>query len=102
MESVINFSQKIVQNFQETATKTADSGLNATAFAYLGAGLAMIGVIGVGAGQGYAVGKACDAIARNPEAQKRVFRVLIIGTAISETSSIYALLIAFILIFVQG
>ncbi|AJR11919.1 ATP synthase subunit c [Mesomycoplasma dispar] len=101
MDSLINFSHKVVQNFQEVANKAAQTDLNGKAFAYLGAGLAMIGVIGVGAGQGYSVGKACDAIARNPEAQKKVFRVLLIGTAISETSSIYALLIAFILIFVK-
>ncbi|AAZ44138.1 ATP synthase subunit C [Mesomycoplasma hyopneumoniae] len=100
MNSIVNFSQQLIQNFQEVSQRTAADSSNLKAFAYLGAGLAMIGVIGVGAGQGYAAGKACDAIARNPEAQKQVFRVLVIGTAISETSSIYALLVALILIFV--
>lgn len=100
MNSVIEFSQKLVQNFQETTTKTAAA--DPKMYAFLGAGIAMIGVIGSGAGQGYAVGKAIEAIGRNPEAQKKVFRLLIIGTAISETSAIYALVIAFILIFVQA
>ncbi|AJC49623.1 ATP F0F1 synthase subunit C [Mycoplasma flocculare] len=102
MNSLITFSHQVVQNFQQAAEATNTNPSNAKQFAYLGAGIAMIGVIGVGAGQGHSVGKACEAIARNPEAQKQVFRVLVIGTAISETSSIYALLVAFILIFVNG
>ena len=35
----------------------------------IGAGLAMIGGLGPGIGEGYAVGKSIEAIARQPEAQ---------------------------------
>ena len=40
----------------------------------IGAGLAMIAGIGPGIGEGYAVGKACEAIGRQPEAQGNVTR----------------------------
>ncbi|UVD82003.1 F0F1 ATP synthase subunit C [Mycoplasma iguanae] len=65
----------------------------------IGAGLAMIGGASVGVGQGIAVGRAADAIGRNPEAEKVVRTNLIIGLAISETSAIYALIVSLILVF---
>ncbi|MDR0739299.1 MAG: ATP synthase F0 subunit C [Mycoplasmataceae bacterium] len=68
--------------------------------AYIGAGLAAIGGLGAGMGQGYAAGKACEAIARNPEMESRVRTMLIVGAAIAETSAIYALIVALLLIFV--
>ncbi|MBG0731007.1 F0F1 ATP synthase subunit C [Mycoplasma sp. 'Moose RK'] len=101
MNTIINFSQQVVQNFQDSTT-TAITTSDPKMYSLLGAGIAMVGVIGTGAGQGFAVGKAIEAIGRNPEVQKQAFRILIIGTAISETSAIYALLIAFILIFVRS
>ncbi|WP_436358369.1 ATP synthase F0 subunit C [Mycoplasma sp. 480] len=66
----------------------------------IGAGLAMVGALGVGAGQGFAAGKAAEAVGRNPEAEKKINKLMIIGAAIAETSSIYALVIAILLIFV--
>lgn len=68
--------------------------------AYIGAGFAMVGAAGVGAGQGYTAGRACDSIARNPEVESKIRTFLIIGAAIAESSAIYSLIIAFILIFV--
>lgn len=86
----------------EIINQTAASGTNFTdkGAAYIGAGLAMVGAAGVGAGQGYVAGRACDSIARNPEVESKIRTFLIIGAAIAETSAIYALIIAFILIFV--
>lgn len=72
------------------------------AAALLGAGIAMIGGIGAGAGQGYATGKAAEAVARQPEAKQDVLQVLFIGCAIAESTGIYALVVAFLLIFVKG
>lgn len=66
----------------------------------VGAGLAAIGVIGTGVGQGYATGKAADAVGRNPEAEAAIRKMLILGLAITESASIYALVIAILLIFV--
>jgi F-type H+-transporting ATPase subunit c len=66
--------------------------------ALLGAGLAIgLGTIGPGIGLGSGVGKAMEAIGRNPEAAGTVRNVMLIGLAFIEALSIYALVIAFIL-----
>lgn len=64
------------------------------------AGLAIgIGGLGPGIGIGFAVGKAMDAIGRNPEAEAAVRTTMIIGAALAEAIAIYAFVIAIILIF---
>ena len=65
----------------------------------LGAGIAMIAGIGPGIGEGSAVAKACEAIGRQPESKSAVTSTLIMGCAIAETTGIYALVIAILLIF---
>ena len=66
----------------------------------LGAGTAMIAGIGPGIGEGNAVAKACEAIARQPEAKGDVTSTMLMGCAIAETTGLYALVIAILLIFV--
>lgn len=66
----------------------------------LGAGVAMIAGIGPGIGEGYAVGKACEAIARQPEQKGSVTSTMFMGCAVAETTGLYALVIAILLIFV--
>ncbi len=66
----------------------------------LGAGIAMIAGIGPGIGEGNAVAKACEAIGRQPEAKGEVTSTMIMGCAIAETTGLYALVIAILLIFV--
>ncbi len=66
----------------------------------LGAGCAMIAGIGPGIGEGYAVGKACEAIARQPEQKGSVTTTMLMGCAVAETTGVYALVIAVLLIFV--
>ena len=66
----------------------------------IGAGLALIAGIGPGIGEGNAVAKACEAIGRQPESKGSVTSTMIMGCAISETTGIYALVIAILLIFV--
>ena len=66
----------------------------------LGAGIAMIAGIGPGIGEGNAVAKACEAIGRQPEAKGAATSTMIMGCAIAETTGIYALVIAILLIFV--
>ncbi|MDD5916203.1 MAG: ATP synthase F0 subunit C [Clostridiales bacterium] len=70
------------------------------AAAALGAGIAMIAGIGPGIGEGYAVGKALEAIGRQPECKGQVTSTLILGCAMAETTGIYALIIALLLMFV--
>ena len=66
----------------------------------IGAGLSLIAGIGPGIGEGYAVGKACEAIGRQPECKGSVTSTMIMGCAIAETTGLYALVIAILLIFV--
>ena len=67
----------------------------------IGAGLAMIAGIGPGIGEGYAVGKACEAIGRQPECKGQVTSTMLLGCAVAETTGIYSLIIALILLFVK-
>ncbi|MBR4761852.1 MAG: ATP synthase F0 subunit C, partial [Clostridia bacterium] len=66
----------------------------------LGAGLAMIAGIGPGIGEGHAVAKACEAIGRQPECKGDVTTTMLMGCAVAETTGLYALVIAILLIFV--
>ena len=67
----------------------------------IGAGLCMgIGAIGPGIGEGNAVGKALEGMARQPEAAGTLRSTMIMGCAIAETTGLYALVIAILLIFV--
>ncbi|WP_066506056.1 ATP synthase F0 subunit C [Abyssisolibacter fermentans] len=67
----------------------------------IGAGLAMIAGIGPGIGQGYAAGKAAEGVGRQPEAQGDIIKTMILGQAVAETTGIYGLVIAIILLFVR-
>lgn len=67
----------------------------------LGAGICMgIGAIGPGVGEGHAVANACEAIGRQPESKGAVTTTMVMGCAIAETTGIYSLVIAILLIFV--
>jgi F-type H+-transporting ATPase subunit c len=66
----------------------------------LGAGIAMIAGIGPGIGEGNAVAKACDGIGRQPEAKSEITSTMLMGCAVAETTGLYALVIAILLIFV--
>jgi F-type H+-transporting ATPase subunit c len=73
------------------------------AAALLGAGIAMgFGAIGPGIGEGFAAGKACEGIAKEPKNATVVTRTMLIGQAVSESTGIYSLVIALILIFTFG
>ena len=67
----------------------------------IGAGLAMIAGIGPGIGEGYAVGKACEAIGRQPEAKGDVTSTMLLGCAVAEKTGIYGFIVALILLFVN-
>ena len=69
----------------------------------LGAGLCMgIGAIGPALGEGNAVGKALEGMARQPEAAGNLRTNMILGCAITETTGIYSLLISFLILFAVG
>ena len=66
----------------------------------IGAGLSLIAGIGPGIGEGNAVAKACEAIGRQPESKGPVTSTMLFGCVIAETTGLYALVIAILLIFV--
>ena len=66
----------------------------------LGAGLCMgIGAIGPALGEGNAVGKALEGMARQPEAASDLRTNMILGCAVTETTGIYSLVIALLILF---
>ena len=69
------------------------------AFSALGAGLAMIAMIGVGIGIGFNAGKTVESTARQPEAQGTLLKLMLIGVALTETAGIFALVVAIMLLF---
>ena len=69
------------------------------AAAALGAGIAMgLGAIGSGIGIGIANGKLIEAIARQPESEKKVRTWFLLGFVFMETLSLYALVVALMLL----
>lgn len=70
------------------------------AFKALGAGLCMgIGAIGPALGEGNAVSKALEGMARQPETADTLRTNMILGCAITETTGIYSLVIALLILF---
>lgn len=66
----------------------------------LAAGLCMgIGSIGPALGEGNAVSKALEGMARQPESADKLRINMILGCAITETTGIYSLLISFLILF---
>ena len=66
----------------------------------LGAGLCMgFGAFGPGIGEGNAVGKALEGMARQPETASTLRSTMIMGCAIAETTGIYSLVIALLIMF---
>lgn len=66
----------------------------------IGAGLALIAGIGPGIGEGYAAGKALEAIARQPEMKGEITSSMLLGIACAETTGIYGFVTGLLLIFV--
>jgi ATP synthase F0 subunit c len=79
----------------EAAALALVTGLKA-----IGAGLAMTGAIGAGAGVGIVVGGAVQGMARNPDASGNIQTNMILGIAFAEAIAIYALVVALIILFV--
>lgn len=68
--------------------------------AFAGAGLCMgFGAIGAAIGEGFAAGKANEAISRNPGHSGEIFKMMLVGQAVAETAAIFALVIGVLLLF---
>ena len=66
---------------------------------YLGAGLAVIGVIGAGIGIGNVFAAFITAVGRNPAARNEVFTMTMLGFALVEAIALFALVIALVILF---
>ena len=65
----------------------------------IGAGIAVFTGIGAGIGIGIATAKATEAIARQPEAEGKISKTLILGCALAEATAIYGFIIGLLIIF---
>lgn len=70
--------------------------------ACLGAGIAMIAGLGPGIGQGIAASRGAEAVGRNPDAQSKIQSTMVLGIALAETTGIYSLVIAILLVFLKA
>ncbi|MDR2686395.1 MAG: ATP synthase F0 subunit C [Oscillospiraceae bacterium] len=68
----------------------------------IGAAICMIACAAAGLGMGLATGHAVEAVARQPEASGKVQAILLLGLALTESTAIYGLLTALIILFVKG
>ena len=64
----------------------------------LGAGIAALACLGAGLGLGIATGKAVEACARQPEADGKIMKLLVLGGALAEATAIYGLVIGIMII----
>ena len=64
----------------------------------IGAAVAVLTGVGAGIGIGIATGKAADAIARQPEAESKISKTLILGCALAEATAIYGFIIGLLII----
>jgi len=92
---IFNHLANVVPNILAVS---GDMSSISSGLAYLGAGFAVMTGLGTGIGQGYAAGKAAEAVGRQPEAQGKITMTMIIGQGITESAAIYGFIIAFILI----
>ncbi len=65
----------------------------------IGAGLAVFGLLGVGIGIGNIFSSLIQAISRNPESKSQVMPIGLLGFALTEAVAIFALVIAFLILF---
>jgi F-type H+-transporting ATPase subunit c len=67
----------------------------------IGAGLALIAGIGPGVGQGIAAGYAAMGVSRNPGAKSDITTTMLLGQAVAETTGLYGLIVALLLMFLK-
>jgi len=77
---------------------TIMSLIGAGDLALIGAGIAVFTGFGAGIGMGIATGKAVEAVARQPEASGKIRTILLLGLAFAETTAIYGVFIAIMLL----
>lgn len=90
MSKIMNF----LLNLDVSTMKAIVLGASA-----IGAGCAMIAGLGAGIGEGYAAGKAVEAVVKIPEQKGNIITTMILGQAVAESTGIFALVVALILLY---
>ena len=67
----------------------------------IGAGIAVLTGLGAGVGIGLATSKAVEAIARQPEAESKISKALLLGCALAEATAINGFVIGLLILFVK-
>nr|YP_004222755.1 ATP synthase F0 subunit c [Glaucocystis nostochinearum]ADW83127.1 ATP synthase F0 subunit c [Glaucocystis nostochinearum] len=65
----------------------------------VGAGLATIALAGAGVGIGVVFGSLINSVARNPSLNDQLFKYAILGFALTEAIALFALMMAFLILF---
>ena len=68
----------------------------------IGAGIAVLTGIGAGIGIGMATSKAVEAVARQPEAESKISKSLLLGCALAEATAIYGFVIGLLIVIMLG
>ena len=68
----------------------------------IGAAIAVMTGIGAGIGIGMATSKAVEAIARQPEAESKISKALLLGCALAEETAIYGFVIGLLIVIMLG
>ena len=97
---IINNGTFVPVNGMAILNGHSDTGITDGGLVAIGAGIASIAFIGAGIGQGYAAGKAAEAVGRNPEAEAQIRNMMFVGAAVAESSALYGLVIAIMCLFV--
>jgi len=87
-------SQLITNNMQFSEEAVILEGLR-----LVGAGLATIGLTGAGVGIGAVFGAFLMALGRNPNLKDMMFGYLLLGFALTEAIALFALMMAFLILF---
>ncbi len=75
-----------------------DSSSEYISYISIGAGLAVLTGVGAGVGIGLATSKACEAVSRQPEADGKISKLLLLGSALAEATAIYGFVVALLII----
>ena len=89
----MNFMTILTNIFTFLAEASVGDGLKA-----IGAGIAVFTGFGAAIGEGNVAAHAVDAIARQPEMAGNIRTTMLIGQAVSETTGLYGLIIAILLV----
>ena len=92
-DSTINFLRFSFDNIKQHLMVLLQSAK------FLGAGLATIGLAGAGVGIGTVFGALVLGVSRNPSLKDELFKMAILGFALTEAIALFSLMMAFLILF---